>query len=133
MGDTLLICIDSDFAIAILKGNPKAKELLTNLESEGEIFISSINVFELTYITKEISKNKEKSLLNLINTLKILPLDKNSALMASKIGRKLVKEGKMVHPMDLMIGAIALQNKMSLVTNNVKHFSRIKGLEIVSW
>jgi tRNA(fMet)-specific endonuclease VapC len=128
-----LICIDSDFAIAILKGDPKAKELLINLESEGEIFISSINIFELTYITKEISKKKEKSLLNLINTLKILPLDKNSALMASKIGRKLAKEGKMVHPMDLMIGAIALQNKMPLVTNNVKHFSRIKDLEIVSW
>ena len=133
LGDAHLICIDSDFAIAILKGEPKAKGLLTNLESEGEIFISSINVFELTYITKEISKKKEKSLLNLINTLKILPLDKNSALMASKIGRKLAKEGKMVHPMDLMIGAIVLQNKMPIVTNNVKHFSRIKGLEIVSW
>ena len=128
-----MICIDSDFAIAILRGESKAKELLITLESEGEIFISSISIFELTYITKEISKKKEKSLLNLIDTLKVLPLDKRSALIASKIGRKLAKNGKMVHPMDLMIGATALQNKMPLVTNNVKHFSRIKGLEIVSW
>ena len=128
-----MICIDSDFAIAILKGDNEAKELLITLESEGEIFITSISIFELTYITKEISKKKEKSLLNLINTLKVLPLDKSSALIASKIGRKLAKEGKMVHPMDLMISAITLQNKMPLVTNNVKHFSRIKGLEIVSW
>jgi len=128
-----LHCIDSDFAIAILKGNKSAKELLTNLESEGDILITSISIFELTYITKEISKKKEKSLINLIDTLKVLPLDKNSALIASKIGRILAKEGKMVHPMDLMIGAMALQNKMPLVTNNVKHFSRIKGLDIVSW
>ncbi len=128
-----MICIDSDFAIAILKGESKAKELLITLESEGDIYITSISIFELTYITKEISKKKEKSLLNLINALKVLPLDKNSALIASKIGRKLAKKGKMVHPMDLMIGAMALQNKMPLVTNNVKHFSRIKGLEIVSW
>ena len=128
-----MICIDSDFAIAILKGNKSAKELLTTLESEGDIFITSISIFELTYITKEMSKRKEKSLMNLIDTLKVLPLDKNSALIASKIGKKLAKQGKMVHPMDLMIGAMALQNKMSLVTNNVKHFSRIKDLEIVTW
>ena len=126
-------CIDSDFAISILKGNKSAKELLTTLESEGDIFITSISIFELTYITKEISKKKEKSLMNLIDTLKVIPLDKNSALIASKIGRKLAKEGKMVHPMDLMIGAMALQNKMTIVTNNIKHFSRIKGLDIISW
>ena len=128
-----MYCIDSDFAIAILKGNKSAKELLTTLESEGDIFITSISIFEITYITKEISKKKERSLMNLIGTLKVFPLEKNSALLASKIGRKLAKEGKMVHPMDLMIGSIALQNKMPLVTNNVKHFSRIIGLEIVSW
>ena len=126
-------CIDSDFAISILKGNKSAEELLTTLESEGDIFITSISIFELTYITKEISKKKEKSLMNLIDTLKVMPLDKNSALIASKIGRKLAKEGKMVHPMDLMIGAMALQNKMTIVTNNIKHFSRIKGLDIISW
>ena len=128
-----LNCIDSDFAIAILKGSKSAKELLTKLESEGDILITSISVFELTYITQEISKRKEKSLTNLIDTLKVIPLDKNSALLASKIGRKLAKEGKMVHPMDLMIGAMALQNRMTLITNNIKHFSRFKGLEIVTW
>ncbi|MFW9878108.1 MAG: type II toxin-antitoxin system VapC family toxin [Candidatus Thorarchaeota archaeon] len=126
-------CIDSDFAIAILKGNTSAKKLLTTLESEGDIFITSISIFELTYITKEISKKKEKSLMNLIDTLKVIPLDKNSALIASKIGRKLAKDGKMIHPMDLMIGAMALQKKMTIITNNIKHFSRIKGLDIVSW
>ena len=128
-----MICIDSDFAIAILKGDKSAKELLTTLESEGEIFISSISVFELTYVTKGISKNKERSLLNLIDTLKVLPLDKDSTLIASNLGMKLAKSGKMVQPMHLMIGSIALKNKMPIVTNNVKNFSRIKGLEIVSW
>ena len=128
-----LNCIDTDFAIAILKGDKKAGELLNTLESEGEICIASISIFELTYITKNISSKKEKSLLNLIDTFRALPLDKNSALLASKLGRKLVKAGKMIHPMDLMIGAITLQNQMSIVTKNIKHFSRIKGLNIRSW
>lgn len=126
-------CIDSDFAIAILKGDEAAGKLLDVLETEGQLCITSISIFELTYITKDISKKKERSLLNLIDTFRVLPLDKNSALYASKIGKKLAKDGKMVHPMDLMIGATALQNKMTLVTKNIKHFSRIKGLEIISW
>ena len=133
MVGVFLNCVDSDFVIAILKGNKSAKELLTKLESEGDIFITSISIFELTYVTQEISKKKEKSLRNLIDTLKVISLDKNSALIASKIGRNLAKEGKMVHPMDLMIGAMALYNKMVLVTNNIKHFSRIKGLKLLSW
>ncbi len=126
-------CIDSDFAIAILKGDEQAGKLLKSLESEGEICIASISIFELTYITKNISSKKERSLLNLIDTFRTLPLDKSSALLASKLGRKLVKAGKMIHPMDLMIGAITLQNKMAIVTKNIKHFSRIKGLNIRTW
>jgi tRNA(fMet)-specific endonuclease VapC len=133
LGANYLNCIDSDFAIAILKGDEKAGSLLRELESDGEICITSMSVFELTYITKAVSKKKERSLLNLIDTFRVLPLDKNSALQASKIGKKLARDGKMVHPMDLMIGATALGNKMTLVTRNVKHFSRIKGLEIISW
>ena len=128
-----MICIDSDFAIAILKGDEKAGTLLRDLESKGEICITSISVFELTYITKDISKKKERSLLNLIDTFRVLPLDKNSALFATKIGKKLAKDGNMVHPMDIMIGATALGNKMTLVTKNIKHFSRIKDLEVISW
>jgi len=128
-----LNCIDSDFGIAVLKGDPAAMELLLELESQGDIYITTISVFEITYTTRGMSKKKEKTLLNLLDTLKVLHLDKRSALLASKIGTKLVKDGQMLHPMDLMIGAIALQNRMPLVTNNIKHFSRIGGLETIGW
>lgn len=126
-------CIDSDFGIAILKGNQAALELLIELESQGDIYITSISVFEITYSTRGLSKNREKALQNLLDTLKVLHLDKRSALLASEIGTELVKDGQMLHPMDLMIGAISLQNRMPLVTNNMKHFSRINGLEIIGW
>ena len=126
-------CIDSDFGIAILRGDERAKQLLLELESQGDIYITSISIFEITYTTKGLSKKKERALLDLLNTLKVLQLDKRSALLASDIGTKLVKNGQMLHPMDLMIGAIALRNRMPLVTNNKKHFSRIDGLETIGW
>ncbi len=126
-------CIDSDFAIAILKGDQKAKRLLDELESRGDLFITCISVFEITYTTRGISRKRERALMNFLDTLRILPLDKTTALTASRIGNQLVKKGNMIHPMDLFIGAIALQNKMPLVTKNLKHFSRIRGLEIIGW
>ena len=35
--------------------------------------------------------------------------------------------------MDLLIAATALSLNYKLVTNNERHFSRIKGLEIENW
>lgn len=129
----MLNCIDSDFAIAILKGDPKAKELLSKLESMGEIFITSISVFEMTYTTRGLSVKRKRALENFLDTLTVLPLDKDSALVAGDMGDQLVKKGEMIHPMDLLIGAVALENEMLLVTNSKKHFSRIRGLKTVGW
>ena len=117
-------CIDSDFAIDILKGVDDAKDLLDELEYEGDIFITSISVFELTYTTKGISKKKEQALYNLMDTLQVLDLDKMAALEASRIGRKLAKEGLMLHPMDLLIGAVVMRNKMPFVTKNISRVAK---------
>ncbi|MCP4148878.1 MAG: type II toxin-antitoxin system VapC family toxin [bacterium] len=35
--------------------------------------------------------------------------------------------------MDLMIASICLANNVTLVTNNLKHFSRIEELPIENW
>ena len=128
-----MICIDSDFIIAILKDEPKARDLLMEIESQGDVYTTSINLFEILYTSRGMSKIRENALISLLDALKILPLDRKSALLASGIGNKLVKKGKMVQQMDLMIGAIALQNDMVLVTKNRKHFSRIPGLRTMSW
>jgi tRNA(fMet)-specific endonuclease VapC len=34
---------------------------------------------------------------------------------------------------DIMIAAIALTNNLLLITNNTKHFQRIKNLKLASW
>ena len=35
--------------------------------------------------------------------------------------------------MDLLIAATALYMNMTLVTNNIKHFSKIDGLSLENW
>lgn len=39
----------------------------------------------------------------------------------------------MIADMDLMIASIAIANDATLVTNNFKHFDRVKNFTLVQW
>ncbi len=50
-----------------------------------------------------------------------------------KIKADLERVGRTLDDADLLIGAIALASKGTLVTNNTSHFDRIPGLRIDNW
>ncbi len=35
--------------------------------------------------------------------------------------------------MDLIIASICIANKLTLVTNNIKHYKRLTELDIINW
>lgn len=39
----------------------------------------------------------------------------------------------LINDIDLLIAGIAIENEMTLVTNNENHFGRILGLQIENW
>ncbi|PZX37842.1 tRNA(fMet)-specific endonuclease VapC [Nonlabens dokdonensis] len=39
----------------------------------------------------------------------------------------------MISDFDLLIGSTAISNELIMVTENVKEFDRIKGIEIENW
>ncbi len=43
------------------------------------------------------------------------------------------KEGNLIEDADILMAATALVQNLVLVTNNVSHFERIKGLELEDW
>ena len=45
----------------------------------------------------------------------------------------LSKNGIIIDDMDLLIASTAITHNLTLVTNNVRHFGRIKELEIDNW
>jgi tRNA(fMet)-specific endonuclease VapC len=44
-----------------------------------------------------------------------------------------VSQGKAINDVDLFIAAGAIGNDIVLVTNNEKHFKRIKDLKVENW
>ena len=47
---------------------------------------------------------------------------------------RLRNEGKPMHDeFDILIGATAIENKLILVTDNIKDFERLEGVKIENW
>lgn len=74
-----------------------------------------------------------RSLNALSEIIDVLPFDKDAAVAYGDIRSNLEKRGLIIGSNDLLIASHALSRSLILVTNNVKEFSRVKGLNIENW
>lgn len=110
----------------MLLGKKEADDFIKRIESIEILKTTAITVYE---ISRGIKIEEEiKKVNNLFNSLIILNFNKDHALRAGRIERELKKQGITIDPEDCMIAAITILNNETLITNNVDHFSRIKGL-----
>lgn len=119
------VCLDTDVCIDILKSQPRV-EPLRNAILDAEIFVASITVFEL-YL-------RETNIVQINNFLKngnIISFDENCAVQASNIYKELKSKGRLMEFRDIFIASSAMVNNCALATFNIKHFSKIKGLELL--
>ena len=59
-----------------------------------------------------------------------LAVTKQVARLGSQIRRALRQTGEMIGDFDILIAATALDNGLTLVTDNTRHFARIEGLAL---
>lgn len=127
--------LDTDICIYIIKKKPEqVLKKLAKLAST-DIAISAVTLSELIYGAEK-SQHKEKNLEALTGFLvpiDILAWDENAAKSTGEIRAILEKSGKVIGPYDLQIAGQALSLNLTLVTNNEKEFSRVKGLKIENW
>ncbi len=99
------------------------------------IFISSITVAELYFGAYNSSKLDDnlKLISELISEINILNFDSKSAKHFGKIKTDLQSKGEIINDSDIFIAATAVSNNLILVTNNEKHFQRIKNLSVQNW
>ena len=125
---------DSDYCISFMR----AKVGLSPgsaAQTLGAIKISVITLFELwTGVHKCSQPAKELQKLNhfLIGTT-TMAMDEADARRAAKIRAHLESKGQVIGPYDLLIAAQALEHGMTVVTRNVREFSRVPGLKIDDW
>jgi len=127
-----LVCLDTDFLVAYLRGNPAAKDKLEELDRRQELLHTTIiNAFEVykgAYKSNRVS-NELAKVEKLLDAFIILTLDRDSAKTAGVLNSRSNPIGES----DLLIASIAVSSRQTLITRNKKHFEKITGLKIESW
>jgi tRNA(fMet)-specific endonuclease VapC len=126
--------LDTSTCIFFLRGKLNLDQIIREKRKEN-CSISEITIAELRF-GAENSQDPVKSNIavdNFLNGLTIIPIISSLRLYAKEKVR-LRKQGKpMNDEFDLLIGVTAVQNKMKLVTDNIKDFENIKNIEIENW
>jgi tRNA(fMet)-specific endonuclease VapC len=126
--------LDTNTLIYYFKGQGQVAQNLTSIASE-EIVIPTIVLFELEVgIAKATSPSKRiQQLQQLLSRIHLAPFDRDAAIAAATIRAQLEQKGNPIGSIDVLIAGTALALQATLVTHNVREFSRVPGLEIVDW
>jgi len=91
-----------------------------------------INYTELIYGAYNSTKINQnlKIIEPFLESFEVLEFTKTSSLIFAKEKARLKKSGNIIADKDLIIASIAIENDCTLISNNVKHFSRVQNLEL---
>ncbi len=127
--------LDTDTVSYSLKRNGSVVNRAKNyLQQYGTLTISVITVFEIIYgCRKAGSIKRENEFRIFLQTCHVLSLDSAAAERAAALLVLLEAKGTPITLPDLLIASIALENDLTVVTNNQSHFSRVPGLKLENW
>ena len=127
--------LDTNICIYLIKHKPeKVFQKLQTIHPE-DVCISSVTYAELVHgVEKSAAVEKNRLALSmLLANIEILDFDAVAANCYGKIRADLEKKGTPIGPLDMMIAGHAQSLGYTVVTNNVKEFSRVSALKIENW
>jgi tRNA(fMet)-specific endonuclease VapC len=130
--------IDTDILSYILKGiSPAYQQSCEYLKQNQRFSISCITYYECSRGYRSIGANKRLEVFEeLLNITDVVYLDKPILDKAGEIYGVLKKKGLLPGELDILIGATAIVNNLTLVSNNLKHYKVIQEhfpLKIENW
>lgn len=129
------IMLDTNTCIFIIREKPQQVLEKFKQYTPGEILISSI-VFAELYFGVEKSTQIQKNKLALSQftlPLEVVSFDAKAAEVYGKVRAGLQRKGTPIGPLDTLIAAHALSLGVPVITDNMKEFSRVEGLEVLNW
>jgi tRNA(fMet)-specific endonuclease VapC len=100
----------------------------------SELCMSAITLGELHYGAECRRSRRLHSLIETFAaTVPAVPFDQAAARHFGRLAAGLAQQGKPIGPLDTLIAAHALALNVTLVTNNLRHFTQVRGLRIENW
>ena len=132
-----LFMLDTDTCIFLMRrASQKLETKVQSVPLQNQV-MSAVTFAELSYgVQASVAakrKQNQATLDSLALHLAVLDWPQDAAKFYAEIRLDLKKRGTQLGAADLMIAAHARSLGAVVVTNNVKDFGRVKGLEVENW
>jgi tRNA(fMet)-specific endonuclease VapC len=124
--------LDTDAVVDVLRGRHGVAQRLSQL-SPDDVAVSAMTVAELLYgsLCSSDPERSEREVRRFLEVVRTIPFGRAAAATHSRIRHTLRTQN--IGPNDLVIAATALSAKATVVTANLREFSRVEGLAVESW
>ena len=125
--------LDTDTVSFALRDQGQVNDRIREHHPSG-LCVSAITVAELHFGADQRKSSAIHAKIDaFLGDLLIVPFDEICARHFGTIGSALAAQGTPIGDKDVLIAATAFAVQATLVTNNVKHFSRVRGLRVENW
>ena len=128
-----MILLDTDVCVEILRHNPRILARFRAVQQEARIpFMTAAELLYGAEKSDDPDRNREQ-VEELLGSVDIVESDENTVRTFGYVKAYLVRAGLAIPDADIIVAAAALSRSCPLATGNVRHFSRIWGLQIQNW
>jgi tRNA(fMet)-specific endonuclease VapC len=125
--------LDTDTVSYALRGEGQVVSRIT-AHKPSELCISALSLAELRYGADRKGSRKLHTLIDTFtSSVEVAVFGEEAALEFGRIGTVLAERGTPIGEFDVLIAAHAASLRCTLVTNNVRHFSKVPGLAVEHW
>jgi len=125
--------LDTDSVSYVLRGQGEVSARMVE-HRPSELCISSVTLAQLRYGAGRRKSAKLHHMIDRFSSIvAVMPFDETCAMHFGQIASDLAERGTPIGDFDAMIAAHALALEVTLVTNNIKHFNRVRGLNVANW
>ena len=127
--------LDTDIcSFAMKRRFPELQDRFVQYEV-GELKASAATEYELHTGAVKLgnSKRLRQAIDDFLSLVQVLDFDRAAARSAASVRAGLEATGRPIGAMDILIAGQALSIGATLVTNNLREFSRVDGLRIENW
>lgn len=125
------------FSVHLRGRSPELSKRLTGHLRKSEVLLSVIVLSELEYGAQKAMKIGESRPASRVALLRqavpFEPLTEDTVDFYAKLRVDLETKGEVIGGMDMLLAAHALALKATLVTRNVREFSRVPNLRVEDW
>ena len=130
-----MIAIDTSVAVDFLRGDQRAVSAVESaLKGSGSVGISTVSMFEILHpIHHRKLTRHEKEVRGFFRQLRVLPLDAEGAEEAARVMGGLLRVGRQVNALDVLIAGAAVASAADKIVSSdgdYEEIAKVSGLKV---